>query len=849
MEKKQNNMAKVTAPFNFVPLPAEPFLPDWGEYISHDVPFKDGLSGKIRLTLTAETPIFVRNGARQKSEGEQKEETFSQYDFGEGKSPYFLPGSSIKGEVRSVLEIMSFGKMRLDQRAMFAQREWDNTTLYTLRNIKVQNTIHCGYLRRKGKDYVIEDHGKPWRISHKDLDKMLGEDIFKDNFSQEAVKGTKEGKLTDEQKTAGYKYRLIEDAELTYKLFGETFSSPNIVEKVLSQNFTSNKVVYDPNGRKTGNIVLTGSPNPWIYPRKADGGKFREFVFPKEKIKTRPVSSEMFDHYKFIYDRKDEVGKKEWDRIRKIIENSEEDPKEGEFRYPGVPVFFRIDDNDKVKDFGFALLYKLPYDHTPYDTLSSGNKSDRLDMAECIFGQISKEPGKSLKGRVVFSNAHAKRAVVDDKVTVTLSSPKASYYPIYVKQQKGKPYKTYNDGQIRGWKRYVLKNDALPQNNKNEKIDSGITPLKTGAEFKCDVAFFNLRPAELGALLSAITFHGKRECRHQIGGGKPYGYGRTRVEVDSIKDVDGNDLDVNAYLGCFEDLMERNRIGWLASPTIKELFAMAATSVKPTDPEFKYMTLTTEDNNDFADAKKAKLHLKNFTEIVPQAANSGPASLRQIWVEKKAAGLEAEANELLSALKAVEISEDADLSKVIGQVAPIARKVEDILSSGDGLNSTAVGDLKATYAEKKEAIRSKITSRKDSAEAKDLEAKRIGFQEVKILIDEVAKSGLNISFDFDIDHLISSLPKAVSSAITEAITFVKRGRTEGDIKKWVKQKGEITEAQAQELNDAFRTACADAKVAKEFKGYKPARSLNELTGRPKGDAYGDNIASIIFNLD
>ncbi|HOD55613.1 MAG TPA: hypothetical protein PKJ08_13875, partial [Candidatus Cloacimonadota bacterium] len=32
------------------------------EKISHDVPFKNGLSGEIDITLTTESPAYVRNG-------------------------------------------------------------------------------------------------------------------------------------------------------------------------------------------------------------------------------------------------------------------------------------------------------------------------------------------------------------------------------------------------------------------------------------------------------------------------------------------------------------------------------------------------------------------------------------------------------------------------------------------------------------------------------------------------------------------------------------------------------------------------------------------------------------------
>jgi len=53
-------MPEVKAPYNFVPLNEKVFFPDWADLVSHDIPFKNGLSGKIELEITAETPIFIR---------------------------------------------------------------------------------------------------------------------------------------------------------------------------------------------------------------------------------------------------------------------------------------------------------------------------------------------------------------------------------------------------------------------------------------------------------------------------------------------------------------------------------------------------------------------------------------------------------------------------------------------------------------------------------------------------------------------------------------------------------------------------------------------------------------------
>ena len=45
----------------------------------------------------------------------------------------------------------------------------------------------------------------------------------------------------------------------------------------------------------------------------------------------------------------------------------------------------------------------------------------------------------------------------------------------------------------------------------NEKLDTVIHPIKAGAIFNCCITFHNLRSIELGALLSALTFHNTKK--------------------------------------------------------------------------------------------------------------------------------------------------------------------------------------------------------------------------------------------------------------------------------------------------------------------------------------------------
>ena len=627
-----NNIIK--SPYNFVPLSEEVYTPSWANLISQDVPFSDGVSGKIRLRITAETPIFIRNGQKQdkekdrnkdgqtaKQEEEKKPQKFSQTRDGR----FYIPATSIKGEGRNVLEIMSFGRMTVDERAKFAHREWGDERLYPLQKVANQQEIHCGWLRRKSnqESYEIEDCGKPRRIHHTDLDAYFGKKVMEENFSTDGNPLFNKSKSTKEednsQKTMAYKYGVIREAGLEGMLENFHYAPREATE---TRGF-ANRVAYCEGSENVGTIVMTGQSASWNNNLEDNDAKIHEFVFPNVKKGSLPFSKEEFEHFKFIYSR----DKKEWEFLRERLKTKR-----------GCPIFFRVN-GTKVRDWGLAFMYKLPYDRSVYETLPPKHQKEEVepDLAECIFGYINqKSPsGKdknthknklSLKGRVQFGHAFCLTAEEDEEKTITLSSPKASYYPTYIRQNEKdietNGYKTYDKGQLSGWKRYVLKDNAAPQSTGTEKTDTPIRPLKAGATFECDITFHNLRPIELGALLSAITFHNTPECRHQLGQGKPYGFGKVRYEV--LTDTIG-EQSISFYLEKFEMEMEdnfSNKTNWITSPQIAELFTIAQNhNINSADARFQYMKLDPASGvNDFINARTEKQCLSPLSTIIHQKA-------------------------------------------------------------------------------------------------------------------------------------------------------------------------------------------------------------------------------------
>ncbi len=293
------------APYNFVPLAENVYFPAWVGDISHDVPFADGVSGEIEITLKAKTPVFVRNG-HTKKEGEKKEGDYRKASvLPNGR--YYLPGTSVKGAVRNILEIITFGKMRVDERAQFAQRDWENKLLYPLRDIKEQNKICGGWLCRKEEDYVIRECKEIHRIALKRVDDWLKgelrteEEVMRNEYSTDRGKNLKEsGEGKDEIKTARHKYALLESRGIgRERLRGLRF---DFDEKFKKQG-KGVKVAAD--GPITGTIVFTGQPDKATWERGIKAkGKFYDFVFEDNEDgrgKEFPLPKGKFENYEFIY--------------------------------------------------------------------------------------------------------------------------------------------------------------------------------------------------------------------------------------------------------------------------------------------------------------------------------------------------------------------------------------------------------------------------------------------------------------------------------------------------------------------------------------------------------------------
>ncbi|NOZ85856.1 MAG: TIGR03986 family CRISPR-associated RAMP protein [Deltaproteobacteria bacterium] len=629
---------KVRAPYNFVPLSSKVVFPEWADMVSHDVPFSDGVSGTLDVRITAETPIFVRGT-------ESKQEFF--------KLPngiYAIPGTSIRGMLRNVVEIATFSKMSRVNEHRFGVRDLHNRQVYgkhmaAIVQGKPVPLVCAGWLSLDGGKPYDEDDEKRWKITPCHFAKIEYK-LLKDIARKKGISGFNPGR----KQSAPDKYRKWGD-DLSIEC--NVHEYPRAVAGV---HFHGNYGVVNEKGgnRVKGTIVFTGQPSnydPGKLRNKGRGAgnpKHHDFVFYGGAGNPLDVPWSIRKDFSFVHSaggeqhRLDSDPNTEWKFMLKRLKAGKE-----------VPVFYLLNSNGKLRSFGLAMMFRLAYKKTTKDTVLKAQPnadSFRLDMAELLFGRVrdSEDDKKnrglpaSLRGRVSIEPAVCEGSPNKaKKVTGVLGAPKASYYPSYLVQGRapgdnpfrgsdGKPsYITYQDdsAKARGWKRYPQRTNVVKPPPPPKKGDGSINydvattfvPLASGTTFFTRIHVHNLRPVELGSLLWAIDFGGRKECRHGLGLAKAFGYGGVKLEIMEGKlytnnNRSGADLPmiVDDSLEKFKSYMEAKlELGWEKSIQIHQLVSMAIPVDAKDDKDLRHMLIShPEYRNEFQGVKSVGLALK-----------------------------------------------------------------------------------------------------------------------------------------------------------------------------------------------------------------------------------------------
>lgn len=565
-----NRIAK--APYNFVELPnkvvlAEP-LPDGDRYHS------EHYTGTIECTLTTESPLYIRCGLTltEFNDGREAKDLpeFFYTDPAAKSTKPVIPGSSLRGMIRTLLEIASFSKIeRVTKNNLFYRSLGDPALkeIYSSNFVEeipgVQHRPHpkascyatkvrAGFLRQHGSSYIIEECSFG-RIDRSSSDKILPNAFGKaDGPTKPIYQGKGPGKTPNWEYQNRDIFIQIDQREQDY-FFPRQFNTngkQRHPDLYLRYRKVHSAAFQEFSNCQKATLVITGDMQQ----------KHLEFVFLNETLNEHPVSENIIKRFQDD----DQLTKWQEDAFKKDKPTPNCRRKDGYLR-DREPVFFLLNDHGIVKFLGRAQMFRLPYDLSPRDLIPEDlRKESDTDITEAIFGYIEgKAPREvSRAGRVSFENARCTsignvwwKGRFEHTVTPKiLASPKATTFQHYIVQTSTvreylKHYSPKPDEEkpvIRGHKLYWHKGHNPAIELEQEVSDSQktrIKPIKQGVSFEFDIHFENLSAVELGALLWVLSLSsekaqslgigkvGEQYC-FSLGMGKPLGMGAVKIDYE-----------------------------------------------------------------------------------------------------------------------------------------------------------------------------------------------------------------------------------------------------------------------------------------------------------------------------
>ncbi len=546
-DKKTKNSFWAYAPYNFIPLPEKLVtvneLPDQDSYTNN--------TGYVKCTMKTESPLYVRcpmtpsffskwgDKKYYELDTDQKNER-AHFFYREQKNCPVIPGSSLRGMIRSLIEIAGYGKIqwvtddtKVTYRAVASSQNDPLSEPY--KNIlgKYGKKVNAGYLIKHSKEWWVKPAKKPSELGFPDRTAYLK--IKEKNIPDNAIAGFK--KLNDDRYKPQYH-------EISFNV--------DILESKKGNKYTYIK-----------DLDSLGS------------GKYKGFlVCSGNMLETNSEIQSNRNSHAIIFEENEEAEeiKINEQAIKNYISGLTPFQKEPPFNdirgclVEGRPIFY-VERRGEVFFFGHCPNFRVPAIFpqktnitSPVDFVPEHLRSEnKTDIAEAIFGYIHGK-ADSRAGRVFFTDArveYADEGIWFDEEMVTpkvLATPSPTTFQHYLVQDSRKAHNpdkkeelahyatpSPDETVIRGHKLYWHKGkvdleDIIESDIKKiEKYPTQYTrikPIKSGVTFSFRIYFENLKDFELGALLWVLTLPGEKgkEYRHSLGMGKPFGMGAIKIE-------------------------------------------------------------------------------------------------------------------------------------------------------------------------------------------------------------------------------------------------------------------------------------------------------------------------------
>lgn len=542
--KKVPKECQAIAPYNFVELPdklveAEPLLPN-------DCYYPNRHTGRIECRLTTESPVYIRCGftptdfaifSDKNNENLTPDQRCKRAEFFTNPATQCptLPGSSLRGLLRTLVEIVSFGKLervseqqRFFFRAVAADKDDPLKDEYE-KHLDKGRKVKAGYLDKQNDGWYIrpalpiEDKPFIW-VKEKDLRGKIPGLI----------------NMKSPEYSPQYKYNIS---------FGNLHTKNG---RRFAKDISGDCQAYKYTGALvTSGNMLEASDNPDNLQRQ-NHCLIRE---PDSKAELLKISDDAIEHYCNALTNF-QKGKPPYDK-NPFDENL------GVLAQGRAIFYCQPQQGNIVTLFGQSPNFRIPYSPTDDGCAASAvdfipnylRNPEVVDIPEAIFGYVRNEKrdkNQARAGRVFVSDAICEQTASDDiwlkndPITPKiLASPKPTTFQHYLVQPKEtnaeksklKHYaKQPGETLIRGHKLYWHQGSSLsieldkPDVSESQKTQ--IKPIKAGVAFKFTIHFENLSNVELGALLWVLNLAGDQDYRLSLGMGKPLGMGAVKISPE-----------------------------------------------------------------------------------------------------------------------------------------------------------------------------------------------------------------------------------------------------------------------------------------------------------------------------
>lgn len=493
---KQSKLTKIFSyPYNFVSLGESKNINR--KSISEN---KGNLSGKIKCTLTNLTPLFI-SGAEGSSNAQHKIETILQ-DNGN----YIIPASSLKGEIRNIVEVITNSCIKNVETERLEKREQAGT-----------RTNIFGLIKRLPNEKMKEDG--------------LIVEAVKIKIHKSVLEGKQPGfYLIKVNKSIGQ--YIDREGKKTYRR-GE--KDPNAI----NDSFVFKKVTEG----GTEDAVLWISPN--IYGKQyekiivkkdfVDKGKGRNFIF----------SLSEYEDLKYLINQRKERDKDEKERDKKIGID--------EIQVNDSIIFEET--SGKATHLAFSEIPRLRYKYSPYSLIPKAfqpcSSLKELCFACRLFGTTgnSQEEKKSSDeitahiGRVFITDARTpnRKEKLSEIVTLkALGEPHPSLARFYLTEGsydsegteiRGRKFYWHHSEKIKYGENYKNYISSITTDEK-AKYNSSLSFLKPKNTFEFEVEFKNLTDEELGVLIYSLEL--EEGLLHKFGKAKAFGFGSSKIEIKEL---------------------------------------------------------------------------------------------------------------------------------------------------------------------------------------------------------------------------------------------------------------------------------------------------------------------------